>query len=194
MDAAAAFLWSRPFREMTVSGVMASTNSSRATFYQYFTGLHDLMQTLQNSVEAEIFAAAGPWLEGTGDPVSLMRETIAGLVRVCHERGPFIRALFDAAGTDAKFEQVWRNFLGGFDDAGCARIKADQQQGLIADFDPCPVAFALNRLDAYTLIEAFGQHPRSDPEPVRQALTRIWISTLYGGEWVDTGSSTLVRT
>ena len=53
---------------------------------------------------------------------------------------------------------------------------------------------ALNRLDAYTLIQAFGQHPRSQPEPVREALARIWISTLYGSEWVGKESSTLIRT
>ena len=194
LDATAAFLWSRPFREMTVGGVMDSTNSSRATFYQYFTGLHDLMHTLQNSVEAEIFAAAEPWTAGTGDPVALLREAIAGLVRVCHDRGPFLRALFDAAGADAEFERVWRNFLGAFDDAACARIEADQQQGLIPDFESRPLAFALNRLDAYTLVEAFGQHPRSDPEPVREALARIWISTLYGAKWAGRGSSDLVRT
>ena len=194
LDAAAAFLWSRPFREMTVGRVMASTASSRSTFYQYFTDRHDLMRALQDILQAEIFVAAEPWLAGSGDPVALLGETIAGLVRVCYERGPFVRALFDAAANDAKFEQVWRSFLGGFDDAACARIEADQQQGLIPNLDPHPVAFALNRLDAYTLIEAFGQHPRSDPEPVREALARIWISTLYGTEWLSRGSSTLVRT
>ena len=50
-----------------------------------------------------------------------------------------------------------------------------------------------NRLNAYTLIEAFGQHPREDPEPVREALSRIWSSTLYGTEWIEKGSSNLVR-
>ena len=194
LNAAAAFLWSRPFCEMTVSGLMASTAASRSTFYQHFTDRYDLMRALQDIVQVEIFAAAEPWLAGSGDPVSLIHETIAGLVRVCYERGPFIRAMFDAAAGDAGYEQVWRNFLGGFDDAACARIEADQQQGLIADFDPRPVAFALNRLDAYTLIEAFGQHPRNDPEPVREALARIWVSTLYGAEWLARDSSTLVRT
>ena len=47
-----------------------------------------------------------------------------------------------------------------------------------------PVVFALNRLDAYTLLQAFGQHPRKQPEPVQEALARIWISTLYGAEWL----------
>jgi AcrR family transcriptional regulator len=194
MDAALAFLWARPFREMTVNTLMAGTGMSRSSYYQYFTDLHDLMRALQDIVAVEIFADVEPWLAGTGDPVSLMNETMTGLVRVCHQRGPFVRALSDAASTDEAFGTAWNEFLGAFDDAVTARIEGDQQQGLIANFDARPVAVALNRLDASALIEAFGQHPREDPEPVREALSRIWISTLYGVEWVERGSSDLIRT
>ncbi|MGB5674206.1 MAG: hypothetical protein WBO43_06630, partial [Gemmatimonadota bacterium] len=126
-------------------------------------------------------------------PVALTRETIDGLVRVCYERGPFIRAISDATAIDRRLAEAWGQFLAKFDDAACARIEADQKQALIPDFDARPVAFALNRLDAATLVNAFGQHPRMDPEPVREALARIWISTLYGTEWVESGSSNLNR-
>jgi AcrR family transcriptional regulator len=165
---------------MTVSSLMASTGVSRATFYQYFSDLHELMETLLDFLQEEIFVAAAPWISGTGDPVSLMYEALDGLVRVCYERGPLLKAIFDSATADKRFENAWEKFLGGFDDAGCARIKADQEQGLI--------------LDAYTLISAFGQHPRKEPEPIREALARIWASSLYGAEYIGTGSSTLNRT
>ncbi len=74
------------------------------------------------------------------------------------------------------------------------RIEADQAQGLIPNFDARPLAIALNRLDVYTLSQAFGQRPRSKPEPVHEALARIWISTLYGSEWLENKASNLVRT
>jgi AcrR family transcriptional regulator len=193
LDAAFAFIWSRPFREMTVSSLMAPTGISRSAFYQYFNDLHELMETLLDMLQVEIFAAAAPWISGVGDPVALMQETMTGLIRVCYQRGPFLRAVSDAATTDKRFEKAWNQFLGGFDDAACARIEADQKQGLIPYFDARPVAFALTRLDAYTLIQAFGQRPRNQPEPVREALARVWISTLYGAEWVDQGSSNLIR-
>jgi hypothetical protein len=61
-------------------------------------------------------------------------------------------------------------------------------------FDARPVAVSLNRLDAYTVIDAFGQRPRKQPEPVREALVRIWVSALYGSEHLGAGSSNLVRT
>jgi AcrR family transcriptional regulator len=194
LDAGLKFIWSRPFRDMTVSSLMASTNLSRSAFYQYFNDLHELMETLLDVLQDEIFDAVEPWIAGVGDPVALMHETLAGLVRVCYQRGPFLRAVADAATTDKRLEKAWSQFLGRFDDAAFTRIQADQEQGLIPDFDARPVAIALNRLDAYMIIEAFGQRPRSKPEPVREALARIWISTLYGTEWLGNGSSNLVRT
>jgi len=193
LNAALDFLWSHPYRDMTVNAVMAATGASRSAFYQYFSDPHEVMETLLDMVQEEIFHACAPWISGVGDPVALTQETLAELVRVCYERGPFLRAMSDAAAADKRFEEAWRQFLGGFDDAASARIEADQEQGLIPHFDARPVAIALNRLDACMLIEAFGQHPRSHPEPVREALARVWISTLYGAEWLAKASSDLVR-
>src|SRR5210317_1758340 len=194
LNAALDLIWSHPFRDMTVSSLMASTGVSRSAFYQYFNDLHELMETMLDMLQQEIFDVAKPWLEGVGDPVTLLRETLAGLVHVCYQRGPFLRAITDAAVTDLHLENAWLQFLAGFDDAATARIEADQIKGLIPDFDARPVAFALNRLNAYTLLQAFGQRPRKRPEPVREALARVWISTLYGAKWLSKGSSTLVRT
>jgi len=193
LNAALDFIWSRPFREMTVNSLMASTDLSRSAFYQYFEDIHKMMETLLQMLAEEIFTSSNHWLEGVGDPVALMNETFEGLTRTCYRHGPFLRAVSDAATTDERFEKDWLRFLDAFDDAGIARIEADQAQGLIAAFDAQPVAFGLNRLNAYTFIGAFGQRPRSQPEPVRAALSRIWISTLYGAEWVEKGTSSLVR-
>ena len=194
LDAALEFIWSHPFRDMTVNALMTSTGLSRSAFYQYFDDLHDLMETLLDMLRAEVFAATGAWFTGVGNPIDLLNESLAGLVDVCYRLGPILRAADHAATTDDRFEKAWNQFVKQFDDAVTARIQADQAQGLIPNFEARPVAIALNRLDAYTLIEAFGQRPRSKPEPVRDALVRIWISTLYGSEWLENGPSDLVRT
>ena len=194
LNAAFDFLWSHPFRDMTVAAVMDGAGASRSAFYQYFDGRHHLMETLLGMLEAEILSGASPWITDTGDPVALLREALAELVRVCYRQGPFLRAVTDAAPTDERLEDAWNQFLGRFDDAGCGRIEADQEQGLIAPFEARPVAVALNRLNAHALIEAFGRLPRSRPRPVQDALTRIWVATLYGEQWLARESSTLVRT
>jgi AcrR family transcriptional regulator len=178
---------------MAVKSLMDQTGTGRSTFYRYFRDLHEVMEAMLEMLQGEIFVAAEPWLSGVGDPIELTNKTLKQLVRVCYGRGPFLRAISDAATTDKRFEHAWKQFLAGFDDAATARIEADQEQGLVADFPARPVAIALNILDAYMLIEAFGQRPRKQQEPVRIALARIWISTLYGSEWAEHETSTLVR-
>ena len=194
LDAALEFIWSHPFRDMTVNSLMTPTGLSRSAFYQYFDDLHDLMVHILDILRDEILLVAQPWFTGVGDPVALLKESLAGVVGFGYQRGPVMRAIDDAAATDKQLEKAWLHFFGVFDDAVTSRIEADQAQGLIPDFDARPVAIALNRLDAYTVIEAFGERPRRQPEPVLEAWTRIWISTLYGSEWLESGSSNLLRT
>jgi len=194
LNAALDILWSHPFRDMTVNSLMVPTSVGRSAFYQYFEDLHELMEVLLDTVKAEVLAVTGPWFTGVGDPVVLLRESLDGLVDVCYHRGPILRAIDDASATDKRLEKAWAQYFAEFNDGVSSRIEADQVQGLIPDFAARPVAIALNQLDAYTLIEAFGQRPRSKQEPVREALVRIWTSTLYGSEWLGKESSNLVRT
>ena len=42
LDAALEFLWSHPFRDMTVNTLMATTSISRSAFYRYFEGIAKL--------------------------------------------------------------------------------------------------------------------------------------------------------
>jgi len=188
------FIWLYPFRDMTVNKLMASTNAGRSAFYRYFKDLHDLMESLLEMLKDEIYAVTGPWFQGAGDPIVLLNESLAGLVNTCYKLGPILRAANDAAATDERYEKVWIKFIEQFDDAITNRIQADQKQGLIIDFDARPVAEALNRLDVLTLLDAFGKHPRKQSEPVYEALARVWISTLYGSDWLGKRSSNLVRT
>ena len=193
LDAALEFLWSHPFRDMTVAALMEPTTHSRPAFYQYFRDAHELMESLLLDIEQAILSVAAPWFTGTGDPIQLLHESLAGLVSVGHERGPVLRAVADAAPTDERLDRAWSELLGRFDDAVTARIEGDQAQGLIPEFDARPVAVAFNRLDAYTLIEAFGRRPRSQPGPVLDAMLRVWTSTLYGASALPLDNAGLPR-
>ena len=193
LDAAFEFLWSRPFRDITVNSLMATTSISRSAFYRHFQDIHELMEALLKRLESELLEGVSPWLSDDGDPVALLYESLAAEVRICYRHGPFIKAISDAAGTNAQLEDEWNWFLDRFDDAVSERIAADQELGLIEAFDPRPVATALNRVDAAMYVRAFGNRPRSRPEPVQDAITRVWISTLYGQQWATSRTSTLNR-
>lgn len=179
---------------MTVNSLMAATRVSRPAFYQYFRDVHELMESLLVTLENEIIDVAKPWLLGErGDAVAMLHESLGGLVSVCYRRGPFLKAVADAAPTDGRLEKAWNAFLSRFDDAVAERIRLDQALGLIEPFDPRPVAVAFNRLDAYTFVQSFGQRPRSEPGPIRDAIVRLWVSTLYGRKWVGASKSDLFR-
>lgn len=182
LDAALKFLWSNSFRDLTVSGLTAQAGVSRPCFYQYFADLHNLMEDLLKDLELEILSVAQPWFTAEANPISKLAESLSGLVEVCYERGPILRAIFEAAPMDARLEKAWNDFVKVFDNTVTARIKQDQAAGLAPGFEAHPVAIALNRMDIGILIHHFGRRPRSKPQPVYQSIARIWISTIYGPE------------
>ena len=182
LDAALKFLWTHPFRDLTVGELMSLAGTSRSAFYQYFEDLHDLMEILLRGMEEEILAVTSAWFQGEGDPLPLLEESLENMVRVCYQRGPILRAVTDAAPMDERLEKAWTHFVKDFDDAVTHRIEQQQADGLIKPFDARPVAMALNRMDAYLMIHHFGRRPRGNRESVRDATLRVWVSTLYGDQ------------
>ena len=193
LNAAFRFLWSRPFRDMTVNNLMEQTSVSRPSFYNYFADTHELMESLLAILESDILEGTNPWLSDEGDPVELLHESLAAEVHICYRCGPFLKAVTDAAGTDARVEAGWYGMLDRFDNAVSERVVADQELGLIESFDPQPVATTLNQVNASMYVRAFGQRPRGRPERVLDAISRVWISSLYGQRWVSSHKSTLYR-
>ena len=180
MDVALGFLWSHSFRDLTVAVLTKRAGVSRTCFYQYFSDLHNLMEGLLDDLEWEILTAAGPWFAAKEDLALKLSKSLYGLVKVCYQRGPILRAIFEAAPMDERLEKTWKDFITVFDDTVTARIMQDQAAGLAPDFDPRSVAIALNRMDVGILVHHFGRDPRSEIQPVYQTIARIWISTIYG--------------
>ena len=182
LDGAEEFLWSHPFRDLTVSQVTVLAGTGRSAFYQYFSDLYGLMEILLNITREEIFDAAGPWLEEDAEPILRLQETLGGLVAICYRHGPILRAIADAAVADERLEEAWAGFVKDFEDVITKRIEQQQALGLIPQFAARPVAASLNRLNAAMMIAQFGRRPRGNLQDVREALVRIWVSTLYGAD------------
>ena len=180
LAAAEEFFQSHAFRDLTVGKLMTRAGLSRTAFYQYFGDLQEMMKAMLGQVREAILLAIRDWLQAEGDPIPLIKQALSGLVSVCYQHGPFIKALADASTTDEKLEKAWREILTEFDVLVAARIEAQQDQGLIPRFPAYPIAVALNRMDAYVFIHRFGHHPRASDQDTLDALTRVWCLTLYG--------------
>lgn len=181
LDSAVRFLWDHSFRDLSIGELMSDTPLSRPAFYQYFRDLHELVESLLSEVGAVMHQTANPWINGEGEPIAALRKSLKGVVQTCVDHGPIFRAVSEAAPLDERLEQTWSAFMGRWDDQVEARIKVQQQEGLIStSLNARRIANALNSLDATLLIAQFGHRPQGNPKAVLDTLHHVWVATLYG--------------
>jgi TetR/AcrR family transcriptional regulator, ethionamide resistance regulator len=189
LAAARAFLEERPFREMTVEGIMVRTGLSRPAFYAYFRDRYDLVTRLLEGIGSLLFALDWRWLSG-GEGGDEAREVLIDALQAGSqtfvEYGPVLRAIADAAGYDARVEQVYRyGLIERLIAAVGARISRDIEAGI----SPCTLdseetARALVLMTERYLLDAFGRPERRpsrrESAAVFGTLEEIWVRTLYG--------------
>jgi TetR/AcrR family transcriptional regulator, ethionamide resistance regulator len=179
VDAAAAFLRERPFREMTVEAVMSRTGLKRPAFYAHFRDRHDLVLRVVDELSQQLAAMVDRWLE-SDDLIGDARSAFEGLAEVYREHGALLRAISDAASSDEKIEAAYGRMVQGFIEATTKRFADDQAAGLIdADIDIAETARALVWMDERYLTQAFSQDPEPDVQQVVDVLYHIWYSALY---------------
>jgi AcrR family transcriptional regulator len=188
MAGAVRFLAAKPYRDLTVRELMDLTPLSRPAFYRYFDDLPQLIGSLLQQLETELRASPNPWIQGRGEPVAALRESLGGLVRAVADHGPVLRAIAEAAPLDEKLAAAWERFLGRWDQGVEVRLKAQQMTGQVTGFEAGTMAFALNRLVVSVLIAEFGGRAQGDPEAVAAALHRIWVGAIYGSAKTRAGS------
>ena len=174
---------------MTVEGVMVRTGLSRPAFYAYFRDRYEVVTRLLEGIGSLLFALDWRWLSG-GEGGEEAREVLVDALRAGSltfvEYGPVLRAIADAAGYDARVEQVYRyGLIERLVGAVARRISRDVEAGLSpSDLDPEETARALVLMTERYLLDAFGR-PESRPSgeeraAVFAALEGIWVRTLYG--------------
>ena len=183
----------RPFREMTVEGVMARTGLSPPAFYAYFRDRYDLVTRMLEGIGGLLFAVDRRWLAaGDGGGREEAREVLVDTLRRGSEtlvrHGPVLRAIADAASQDPRVEEVYRfGLIERLVGAVAARISRDVEAGVSPDeLDPEETARALVLMTERYLLDAFGR-PEGRPSRDKTAavvgvLEKVWVRTLYGPE------------
>jgi AcrR family transcriptional regulator len=180
VEAAAALLRERPFRELTVEEVMRRTELSRPSFYVYFQDRHHLVLRVVERLGAELFTMSERWYKGSGDGPALVRDAVAGIVGVYAVHGPVMRALADAATTDREVEAAYGRLVQSFVDATARHIEHEIEAGRILPLDPVETARALVWMMERYLNLSLGSSPQTPEETVTETLTTIVSRVLYG--------------
>jgi len=170
---------------------MVRTGLSRPAFYAYFEDRYDLVTRLIEGVGGLLFALDWRWLSGTaGGGRDEAREVLVAALRegsrTFVEYGPVLRAIADAAGYDARVEEVYRfGLIERLVAAVGVRISRDVKAGVTPnELDPEQTARALVLMTERYLLDAFGRPGRRPSRREREAvfgtLEEIWVRTLYG--------------
>jgi TetR/AcrR family transcriptional regulator, ethionamide resistance regulator len=189
LAAGRAFLEEHPFREMTVEGVMVRTGLSRPAFYAYFKDRYDLVTRLLEGVGGLLFALDWRWLSGTpegDDARGVLVDALRAGSETFVEYGPVLRAISDAAGYDARVEEVYRGgLIQRLVAAVAARISRDIEAGVTPDvLDPEQTAQALVLMTERYLLDALGRPEkrpsRRETGTILDTVEEVWVRTLYG--------------
>jgi len=171
---------------------MVRTGLSRPAFYAYFRDRYEVVTRLLEEIGGPLFALDWRWLSGGGDEArEVLVDALRAGSRTFVEYGPVLRAIADAAGYDARVEQVYRyGLIERLVGAVARRISRDVEAGLSpSDIDPQEAARALVLMTERYLLDAFGRPERRPSRREREAvlatLEEIWVRTLYGpgGVW-----------
>lgn len=177
--AAEELLRERPFRDITVEQLMLRTGLKRPAFYAHFRDRYELVLRVVENIELKLFEQSDQWLRSEGPEHA--RAAFAGVARVYESHGVVLRALADASASDARLEETYRGLVQAFVEASAAKIRADQQAGLVSpSLKAEETGRALVWLAERYLSEVYGSGEAVDTELTVEVLHRIWVSAIYG--------------
>ncbi len=171
----------RPFRELSVDGLMAQTNLTRTAFYRHFDDVTDVVLRLLGEVGGELVVIAERWSADAGaDLPGPAQAALRGIVDFFVRHGPLIRAIAEAATGDEQIEAAYRRSLERFIDLTTAGLDRLTAEGRLQVRDTRALARALNLMNQAYLLETFGRE-RGDPELALATLETVWLGVVSRG-------------
>lgn len=180
LDAAHGLLEEQRWAEIALDDITSAADVARTAFYRYFEDRHHLLMAMLDDVGLELDHVADNWMAEADDPIAELRTSLSGLTAVFVEHGRLIQAISDTARDDPEIGALYDRLADGLVTATALRIEADVEAGRSTITVPREVAGALTWMNERYLLASFGHPPFSDRAAVTEALTTIWIHTLYG--------------
>jgi AcrR family transcriptional regulator len=177
-------LRSRRFDEVAVADVLEAAEVSRSSFYFYFESKHDVLAELVRRAVGVGHEAAQPWLQvgPADDPQPGVRSGIRDGAVLWRDQAHVLRAIVEHWRQDPGLAALWTEMMAGYTHITAAKIDADRRAGLtLPDVgDPEHIAAALTWLgERLYYLAAIDLPPFDDQDALVDALTTIWMNTLY---------------
>ena len=155
---------------------MAQTGLTRTAFYRHFDDVTDLVLRLFADVGRELYAVGERWVRTAGvDYPTAALVGLAGIVDFFVRHGPLVRAIAEAAATDAQIERAYRASVDTFIDMTAETLDRLVENGQVQVSHTRPLARALTLMNEAYLLEEFGHAPGGDPAVALDTLQTIWL-------------------
>jgi AcrR family transcriptional regulator len=178
LDAALEFLRERSFRELNVDALMARTGHTRTLFYRHFDGISGLLLALIEETGGELMQLAQEWSTVPNRTPEEARRRLAAFVDFHARNRAAVTAVVEASHHDDAIEQAYGQMIEAFVAITTIGIRGRVDAGELEPVDAPEVARALVRMMNGYLVDPLRA---DDPERALDALSTIWIRTLFPG-------------
>jgi TetR/AcrR family transcriptional regulator, ethionamide resistance regulator len=189
LDAARELIAESGYEGTTIDGIARRAIVSRTAVYFYFPNKRAIVDRLIQRSFADMYAAASPYLDGSGDPRQELRDGIAGVAKVVNRDAPVMLLAARHAGERSHMPDEWMPHLMRLVVAAEKRIERDQGRGLA--FDDVPA-----QMSAQALCSMVERHITLEVirgEGVASSsiwlLAELWYRAVYSRPAADAGSS-----
>ncbi len=191
LDAARELIGESGYERTTIDGIARRAIVSRTAIYFYFPNKRAIIDRLIQRSFDDMYAAAAPYLDGSGDPRQELRAGIARVAAIVNRDEAVLMLAAQLAGEQSHLPDEWMPHIRRLVIAAEHRIERDQRSGLA--FDDVPA-----RLSAQALCAMVERHITL--EVVRGGgvasssiwlLAELWWRAVYSrpDSAVDAGSS-----
>jgi AcrR family transcriptional regulator len=184
VDATAELLRRSGAAGLNVTAIMAEARVSRTAFYRRFDTAHDAVVALLDRLLGLMVDTNDDWLAGkvVGQP-DIVEPNLVHAGTVLEPHAPIMCAIVDAAGTDHRLRDAWRNgLIQPRIDTTEAAIRRDQAAGVLrSTLDPAATAHALTLMVEALLLEILGRKGGTPQEFARIAAP-LWIHVLFSDD------------
>ncbi|GAA5115797.1 HTH-type transcriptional regulator EthR [Pseudonocardia adelaidensis] len=185
LEATESLLARRPFDKLAVAEILAAAGVSRASFYFYFGGKHDVLAELVRGAVQSGHATAESWTAraGGGPPEPALRRSVTAGSELWRRKAPVLRAIVENWHTDPQLTELWTVLMAGFTAATAERIERDRAEGvaprggLPADHLASALTWLSERLQ---YLAAAGVAPFDDEDVLVDTITGVWLAAVYG--------------
>jgi AcrR family transcriptional regulator len=152
---------------------------SRTALYFYFPNKRALVDRLIVRAFTDMYQAAAPYIEGSGDPRAELRRGLARVVKVVDRDGHVLSLVAMLSGEEDRLPPQWWPYVVRFVEGATARIERDQARGIApSDIPPRLAAQALlamvERHVTLELVQGGG-----DAHQSIRVLAELWWRAVY---------------